>query len=1537
MQNRPFSPINQPRTGGILPPLSKYYYGPAVSPDRTPVNAPDTGWNAQSPHRDPPALPPRQLRSTASASSISQQPSHHDASLQQNKLPGPPPTAPPAHPVARSSYNPNNYAPMPGARHSPINATWNQSSTSVVQGDTSTWGVNYHHNVSQHGLKPPLPNGSIEYLRPIAYSPVPSPSIPQGFSPAVQYQSQQVSWQSEPRRLPPPPPPKIHGHGENLQDQPSRTRPGGPQESDVPPQTNGPPSSFGVGPLDSGVDRPRPYSDGSSKATPQDHAGDAVVSPQSTGDHLDDNYYASRSPRRKNTTESDWSVQSDTGTPPSGPTASDARTADIPPLKSQNPSLSPMYNVHDRSTLPAHQQDSRLANGTSAEKGGKDLHHDEEGHYNGDMLTNNRRRDSQIKSEASPSLGEEAIAPSAPGEGNLFGGNYDQSQRDDSFYWHSPQTSASTSHDRDQNRDVPGTSSLLDATPEPQEQYVLAPPQEANSISTSERVTSPIKSPFGSYSASALGFGGPSDWEHFGDYDGEEVDDTALYLRPRSPVKQALPVDTPELPADPAAPVNLQGQEPPKVLEEYSRLAPAIQPEGPRSMPYDEPQPEKATHEDFKGISLEDDITNPEDVGIFEQLGPVKPHRSHHSPPAEQPPDTVRDSAPKLPKLDFEHVQRKSEPRQDLVKDLDLANLEQNGNPSFEPQASTSLAAREKQSHVSVQSGLPEEPATIDNDAPVGMEPPPSDDQTHTHIGLPLVKDVATTQADYQDQSRQDYTEPLSDAQDSSRDDSIKRASLVSDGSVLSKAKELSGPYADLDPWAKASLNRYVTMLHEEARASTDLEKLNMFKAFSRKEWKLRAVLYGADDELGDDLLAARNDRPIQRANTLDFQRPASKALPALPPEADRPRSQVDQEDPLVSPKLLAPTMARLITRVEEETPVGSSEEESVTVVEPVGGRRQQNAEVETTESYSPGGRPIRAQASDLRKSITQSLPDTSNRHDTCHSIASNDSKPAYTPFRYSQGYVDDTDQPVDRRASFRPYAALKLGPVEDHARTTPEPTPENPHPTSLTPNANPNASDGLPRETISSNEQVTSSTQRSSETRSPWSLPTDQEQPLDLRRFEKADFDPLTAVLPLSGHIPQGVMELVNFQRGMNTVPDDFGFIHQHVVAWDTKAKKIRGEHEKDRQSRQTESEQRIDALFNDDEIGYGDISELEEEFKRAEAARKTSEDRAEYSTFVEEVFNVVWTRLHFEIDQLTPMYDEYTSLAHETLAGKEMFEATEGQYALAPSMSTLLTIHQKLEIRHQKAFEAVLERDRILKKTEVAPWYTLGKVTKVKQLEKQFDRAEKKAIVEYCKQRDARANRLMDVLDQNTLRGVGANQDYMEAVMKAVRRIASGRAFASAPASEPGLGMEEVIKAKTVTAVLASSSEQIVQTFHVADMLLNAADYELSVATARLANADSTTLERLKDERTAEDAKLMRDLQHRLALIREDSRRTNDEIVKLLCFLGVQGGHAQAGKMPTMPLHADAEHEQRLQKALEDAKRRNGQKAAAATDGTS
>ena len=73
------------------------------------------------------------------------------------------------------------------------------------------------------------------------------------------------------------------------------------------------------------------------------------------------------------------------------------------------------------------------------------------------------------------------------------------------------------------------------------------------------------------------------------------------------------------------------------------------------------------------------------------------------------------------------------------------------------------------------------------------------------------------------------------------------------------------------------------------------------------------------------------------------------------------------------------------------------------------------------------------------------------------------------------------------------------------------------------------------------------------------------------------------------------------------------------------------------------------------------------------------------------------------------------------------------------------------------------------------------------------------------------------------------------------------------------------------------------------------------------------------------------MRDLEHRLALIREDSRRTHDEIVKLLLFLGVQSGHAEVSAGALKP--SDPGHEERLQKALEEAKRRNATKETGAT----
>lgn len=742
---------------------------------------------------------------------------------------------------------------------------------------------------------------------------------------------------------------------------------------------------------------------------------------------------------------------------------------------------------------------------------------------------------------------------------------------------------------------------------------------------------------------------------------------------------------------------------------------------------------------------------------------------------------------------------------------------------------------------------------------------------------------------------------------DSEIDESVKRPSRTATATLhINDPETYPG---NLDAWGRASLSRYLSMLREEAAAKTDKEKLNIFMVFASRETRLRAVLYGFDD--GTTLIEDRNPRKhLARALTKQSQ----KALPALPPVSQPPQPPILHGAPEES------------SISQGDINVPDKEEQSK------GLGTCSTSESPTDEmQYSPGGRPIVSHVQHneakpqklaleltLRDKVSKVFTQVAGYTNTKSSPSSSapilvssevfgSPKPAYVPFKY-ENHARPTEDALNWRSTPRPYAAL------NKSSNTNIPDGEEPKAAADKHTQMKNISEA--------NEDVIPSLESTEEKGQTGVAP-------DLRRFVKADFDPLVTVLSLSETLPDDSLQLQEFNLAMDAFPDDFSFIHQSVVAWDTVAKKEREIHERERHLRQGESERKIDALFDDNEIGYGDISELESEFKNSEAAKKADEDRAEYQTFVTSVYDVVWTRLQNDISQITPLFTKCVQMVNDSLVGKEMFEGLPEKSILAPTMGLLLALHQKLEIRHQKAFEAVLERDRRLKKTEISPWYTLGNVTKVKQLEKQFDSAEKKAIVEFCEQRRDRANKLMDVLDTNTLRGVGANQDYMEAIMKSIRRIASGRAFASMPSSEAGLGVEEVNKAKRITTILTSSSEQIAQTCHVADMLLNAADYEVSVANSKLANAGADTLVRLKEEKSKEDQKLMDNLEHRLALIRDDSRKTHDEIVKLLLFLGVQTGHALSPSKAESLAPEVPGHEDRIQKALEAAKRRNALKA--------
>ena len=118
-------------------------------------------------------------------------------------------------------------------------------------------------------------------------------------------------------------------------------------------------------------------------------------------------------------------------------------------------------------------------------------------------ITNDQQTNEKPQSNRSTLPENRTVIITIPHQPNNITNNEDQ-ETNSSFYWHSPQSSTDTTLNRsqitaneDDNRDTP---------------FEKAAPS-----------SSALGSGF--YSASALGFEGPSDWEHFEDYGREEIDD----------------------------------------------------------------------------------------------------------------------------------------------------------------------------------------------------------------------------------------------------------------------------------------------------------------------------------------------------------------------------------------------------------------------------------------------------------------------------------------------------------------------------------------------------------------------------------------------------------------------------------------------------------------------------------------------------------------------------------------------------------------------------------------------------------------------------------------------------------------------------------------------------------------------------------------------------------------------------------------------------------------------------------------------------
>ncbi|OGM45582.1 Zn(II)2Cys6 transcription factor [Aspergillus bombycis] len=731
---------------------------------------------------------------------------------------------------------------------------------------------------------------------------------------------------------------------------------------------------------------------------------------------------------------------------------------------------------------------------------------------------------------------------------------------------------------------------------------------------------------------------------------------------------------------------------------------------------------------------------------------------------------------------------------------------------------------------------------------------------------------------------------------------------------VLSPQLKLLDPYEDLDPWSKSSLERYVAMLRKEAVADSDMERFKIFTAFMSKETKLREILYNIEHEPKNEEAPSQKPTPASQEPNRQSGNSTppieSGLIPAEPEESCEGSAGVSED---LEDGGYSPGGRPILTRVETPSTLGI----------------QRPASQPPGKGYSSGHQ---SQSQPLRAT---SVPPSMLDKQELSPLTTNPPQPIYTPFRYTEGPQRGSDHLVIDRPAYQAYSALRQASAESGRVMSNAPHPgshEDSHSSTPLAGNDDETFIGLIREKSVAYRKA--SRRKSSPPPLPASLRKGRpDGPVDDLRSMISS--PLAKQSESSWHITT--------RKDLEKYSKDFGYIQETVRSWEATNKSRREKLDRQRMHRQEESEKRIDALFNGREIGYADINVLEEEFRQTEARAQLDEERQELDDYIAKVFNPLDERLQKDISALQAQYDSALGqLDHEN---NKIKNSVTDKYNLSHTMKTVNKIYQKLEARYQKRLEIALDREHRRKKTERRPLVFMGDSVALKQLDREFDEMEKRNVLEAAKDRDERANRLMDSFDDAIMHGLGENQSLLDDVSAKLSKVdVSTIRSSSLPDSE----IEHMLKSVyNLVDSLRQDSESILHNFGIADSALNDADYGVSVAEARYSNADDDVFGRLEDDKKKEDAKIQTDLKSKLDSVRAAPAEIAVTINNLLESLGkapitkrnrssepAPAGHPidvlfpgprpTANAAPKKP-DEDLEHQERLRRALENAKKRN------------
>jgi hypothetical protein len=357
-------------------------------------------------------------------------------------------------------------------------------------------------------------------------------------------------------------------------------------------------------------------------------------------------------------------------------------------------------------------------------------------------------------------------------------------------------------------------------------------------------------------------------------------------------------------------------------------------------------------------------------------------------------------------------------------------------------------------------------------------------------------------------------------------------------------------------------------------------------------------------------------------------------------------------------------------------------------------------------------------------------------------------------------------------------------------------------------------------------------------------------------------------------------------------------------TTTWEKSAALTRKKNDAARRKRQEESEEQTDQLFNDHEISYADIAVIEDEFKERELKLKAEEDRDEYKSYVEAVFDPVYNGLQEQIKELMELYIEVESLLSVAVSGRQGFEGSD-----APLTETCLKLmedlFEEIEQRHEKVDASVAERDKRYKKTEIQPLYAAGNITKMKQVEKHFANAEKDAALRARDEKAARVEDFVRMVESTVIAAVGVEQQEIQDIIEATRDL---------PPSPDNDGL--MTHAKQTVLALSNSSKALLQLLNDIEIDIGGSILEGQLAAAKAEKQIDKVL--ALEKQIADREKGLKDEFLRKESVLDQDREVIEEVIKAKGNQPAEGGGVE--------LSEEELKKQRLSKALEEAKRRNG-----------